>query len=133
MQSNMKSLLDVSNRIWYLERSGWKSTSVTLSAFSLIIICTLSFFACITCSSSLPLKDTNLIVIVNWTFQDILRCLISVNFIEIFFNWQCYFYHHSFHIQYNRYFENYVLLLVYNNLLLYDKKVPNISNNSTFT
>ena len=62
----MKSLplIDVSNPIWYLERSDWKG-SITQSALSLIMISMLSLFECITCSSSLSLEEIKLIAVVN--------------------------------------------------------------------
>ena len=57
--------IDVSNPILYLERSDWKSSSITSSALSLITISILSPFECITCSSSLSLEGIKLIAIVN--------------------------------------------------------------------
>ena len=58
-QSKIKLLpvVDVSNLIWYLERSDSKSSSITSSALSLVMISMLSFFECITCSSSVSLED----------------------------------------------------------------------------
>ena len=42
-----------SHRIWCLEKSDWKSYFITSFALSLIMISVLSFFECITCSSSM--------------------------------------------------------------------------------
>ena len=55
-------LIDVSNPISYLERSYWKSYSITLSVLSLIMVAMLSLFDCITCFPSLSLEK---IAIVN--------------------------------------------------------------------
>ena len=67
--------IDVSNPFWYLDRSDWKSSCITSSALSLIIISMLSPFECMTHSSSLSLDDIKLIVIVYWIFHisDFLR------------------------------------------------------------
>ena len=62
-------LIDVSNPIWYLERSNWKFFSITSFALSLIMILMLLPFKCITLSSSLSLKEIKLIAIVNWIFH----------------------------------------------------------------
>ena len=49
------------------ERSYWKSSSKTLLFLSLIIISALSLFECIRYSSSISLRETKLIPIVNWS------------------------------------------------------------------
>ena len=67
----MKSLsfMVVLNPISFLERSDWKSFSITSSVLLLIVTFMLSFFECITRSSSLSLEDIKLIAIVNWFFH----------------------------------------------------------------
>ena len=56
---------------WYLKKSNWKSSSITSSALSLIMISMLSLFECITGLSSFPLEEINLklIVVVNLIFN----------------------------------------------------------------
>ena len=70
------------NRIWYLEKSDWKSSSIISSALSLIMISVLSLCECITRSSSWLLEDIKLIAIVKWIFHvsDILRSFISFKY-----------------------------------------------------
>ena len=77
-----KSFINVSNTVWYLERRDWKRSSTTSSAFSLIIICMLSLFECITLSSSVPLQEIKLIATDNWNFQvsDFLKIFISFKY-----------------------------------------------------
>ena len=111
----MKSmpLIDVSYRSWYLERSDWKSSFTTSS---LIIIFLMSLFKFIARSPSLLLEDMKLVAIVNCIFNvpDFLRFLEDILQLA-----GVYFYHRYFYIQYKCYSVNYLLLLVYNNLLLY--------------
>ena len=75
-QSTIKSIpfIDVSNSIWYLEKIYWKSSDITSSALSLIIISMLSLFE-YTTLSSLSLEDIKLMAIINWIFyvSDFLR------------------------------------------------------------
>ena len=61
----------------YLFLSESKSSFITLSALSFIMISMLSIFECITRSSSLSMKKIKLIAIVNWIFHvsDFLRVL----------------------------------------------------------
>ena len=68
---NMKSLpfIESSNPILCLQTNDWKSSYITSSSLSVIIISTLSLFECITPSSSLSLKDTRLIAILLWVFH----------------------------------------------------------------
>ena len=70
-QSKIKSLpfIDVSNPIWYLERSDLKSSTIISSALNLIMISMLSLLECITHSSSVSLEDKNITYIVNWIFH----------------------------------------------------------------
>ena len=116
------------NRIWYLERSDWKSSSIISSALSLIMISVLSLCECITRSSSLLLEDIKLIAIVKWIFHvsDILRSFISFKYGLILLRYYQlivpYFYHYYFHIQYNCCSKNYLLFLVCNNLLFLVQK-----------
>ena len=105
---------------------------ITLSVSSLIINFVLSRFECITCSLSLSsLVEIKLVIIVNWIFQvsDFLRSfMISFKYVLILSRYSStdsilflivfYFYHQYFCIQFNYYFTNYSLLLVYNNFLL---------------
>ena len=56
-------LNDVSNPIWYLQRSDRKSSSITSSALSSIVISMLSLLGCIRCSSLLSLEGIKLIAI----------------------------------------------------------------------
>ena len=67
--SKIKSLpfSDVSNSIWYLERSSSRSYLVTSFTLSYVITFVLSLFQCITCSSSVSLEEIKLTAIVNWT------------------------------------------------------------------
>ena len=51
--------IDISNPIWDLEGSDWKSSSITSSAVILIIVSMLSFFEHITCASSFSLVRRN--------------------------------------------------------------------------
>ena len=60
--------IDVSNPIWYLERSNWKSSPKVSSALSLIMISMLSLFYCIIRSSSVSLEEIKLSAIVKWIF-----------------------------------------------------------------
>ena len=55
---------DVSNTIWYLEKSDWESFSVTSSALPLILISMLSLFECTTLFSSLSLEEIKLFALV---------------------------------------------------------------------
>ena len=80
-QSKKKLLpfMNFSNTVWCLERSDWKSSSITSFTLSLIIISLVSFFKCITSI----LKINKLIVIINWTlrmsnFSDPLQYLLSM-------------------------------------------------------
>ena len=67
----IKSLpfMDVSNPIFCLERSDWKSSSITVSSLSLIMILMIPQFESILRSSSLSIENTKLIAIVNWIFH----------------------------------------------------------------
>ena len=100
----------------YLFLSESKSSFITLSALSFIMISMLSIFECITRSSSLSMKKLKLIAIVNWIFHvsDFLRvfmmllkyCLILLRYSSTD---SVSFYHHYFYIQYNCYSKNYCL------------------------
>ena len=63
-KTNSPPFINVSIR--HPERSDGKISSITSSAFSLLMIYMLSLFEHITCSSSLPLKEKKLIAAVNW-------------------------------------------------------------------
>ena len=65
-KTNSPPFINISFPIRHLERSDGKKSSITSSAFSLLMIYMLSLFEHITCSSSLPLKEKKLIAIVNW-------------------------------------------------------------------
>ena len=75
---NKKKLLlsfDISNPMWYPERSDLIRPSIVLSVSSLTMSSVLSLFECMTGSSLVPLEEKNLIVIVNLIFHvsDFLR------------------------------------------------------------
>ena len=75
---NKKKLLlsfDISNPMWYPERSDLIRPSKVLSVSSLTMSSVLSLFECMTGSSLVPLEEKNLIVIVNLIFHvsDFLR------------------------------------------------------------
>ena len=67
---------------WYLFLSESKSSFLTLTASSLIMISMLSIFECITCFLGLSMKEIKVFAIINWIFyvSDFLRLFI------IFFN-----------------------------------------------
>ena len=71
------TFIDVSNPIWYLERSDLKSSSITSSALSLIMISISSLFECSARYTSLSLEDIKLITSNNQIFYgpDFLRHL----------------------------------------------------------
>lgn len=54
---------------WYLERSKLKSSSKISSELSYVITSILCLFEHIVNSSSVPLEEIKLILIVNWIFQ----------------------------------------------------------------
>ena len=62
-------LTGVSNPIWYLERSDWKSSSIISSTLSFIMIFMSSLLECILRSLSLSLEEIKLIAVVNWIFH----------------------------------------------------------------
>ena len=94
----------------YLFLSESKSSSITSSALSLIMVSISSLFECITCSSSLSMDERKFFAIVNSIFyvSELSRLFISHLIV-------LYFYHCCVHIQSNCYSKNYLLLLVYNN------------------
>ena len=68
--------IDSSNLFWYMFLSDSKSSFITSSNWSFILISMLSLFECLSCSSSLSsLEKIKLIVIANWIFHvsDFLR------------------------------------------------------------
>ena len=84
-----------------------------------------SLCECITRSSSLSIEEIKLFAIVNWVstcqiFWDYLLCFLNMVWFykDILQLIVFYFYHLYFQIQYKCYFQNYLLLLVYNNFLL---------------
>ena len=68
-QNHYLSFIDVSNSIWYLEKSVWKSSCINSLALSLIVISVLSLFECFTRSPSVSLEELKLIAIVKWIFH----------------------------------------------------------------
>ena len=66
---NLLLLIDVSNPIWYPERSDSKRSSITSCALSHTMTSMLSLFKCIKHSSSICLEETKLVAIGNWTFD----------------------------------------------------------------
>ena len=102
-----------------LERKYWKSSSITLSALSLIVIFMLSLFECITCSSSVSLWKAKLIAIVSWTIyvSGFLRSFL------ISFKYQLILLRYS--STDNCYYKKKLPLLVYNNLVLHAQKGSN--------
>ena len=120
----MKSLsfINVSNLIWHLVRSDWKGLSIISSASWLIMISMLSLFGWITGSSSVRHKF-NFYCYFDFPY---------IRFFEILYDtFKCYLilfryssidsvfiFSVTVHIQCNCYSKNYILLLVYNNILL---------------
>ena len=113
----MLLLIDVSNPIWYPERSDSKRSSITSSALSHTMTSMLSLFKCIKHSSSICLEETKLVAVVNWTFDvsGSWRSFIISFFVVLLTYF--YFCHHYFHISCNRCSKNYLILLAGNNLL----------------
>ena len=138
MKTNALSFID-SILLWYLFLSESKSSLITSSASSLIMISMLLLFQCITLSSLLFMEEIKLFAIVNWIFQvsDYLRLfmmrfkydIILSRFLQLIVS---YFYHFYFLIQYNCFSKNYLLLLVYNISFVFFtlKKILDISRYS---
>ena len=66
---NSPPLIDVSNPIWYPERSDSRRSLITSSASLHTMTSMLSLFKYITHSSSIFLEEIKLIAIVNWIFH----------------------------------------------------------------
>ena len=124
IEDKLATFID-SKIFWYIFLRESKSYFVTLSASSLIIIFMLLLFECIGCSSSLSMEEIMLFAIVNSIFHgsDLLR-LFMMSFkygpilLRYFSTDSVLFRSLLFCIQYNCYFKNYLLILVYNNFLL---------------
>ena len=134
-KTNSLPFINVSKRNWYLERGNWKSSFITSSALLLFTISILAILWCITRYSSGSLEEIKLIAIVIWIFQvsNFLRSFMisfnyGPNYLRSYFRYYLYYLRYSsvdsvlflspllsYSIKFG--FKNYLLLLVYNNLL----------------